>query len=618
MKLVKDLLERRVARFFVAYCAAGWAVLEVADMLAENGMVPAWAWRATFVLFLSGLPGAVIVSWFHGARGRQEVPRLERWLLAGVGVMALAVTGTVVRAGLGESSGPAEAVTLEAWQDPSRVAVLYFEDRGGEEGEFLATGLTEELIDVLGSVQGLHVVSSGGSRMFRDVTVPPDSIGRALQAGTLVTGTVAVAGERVRVSVGLVNAARGDQYATTEIERPRAEIFDLQDELADSVSVFLRTQVGLEFGRVRGEAGTRVPAAWELAQRAAGVEGDAAALLADHDDEGVVRLFDRADSLLAEAETADPTWVEAPNRRGWLAYRRSRLGGMDRAHYETWTSRGLEHAGRALALDSVNSSALDLRGTLSYWRYLLNLATDHDDADELFHRAESDFRAAVANNPNRATALTSLSHLLLNKGELAEAKLQAQRAYAADPFLENANLTLYRQFQAAWNMGDEVEARRPCVDGAARFTDDYRFAQCQLMMMVLPNQSPSPDSAWAMAERWVEASPPAVREVESHRSALYVAMALTRAGLPDSARAVAVRNRPRADVDPLRETALLESVLRTWLGDEEEAVGLLTQYLAANPGADEGFRNGLASNSLPWYQSALADNPRFRSLLGLR
>lgn len=619
MKLVNDLLERRVARYFVAYCAAGWAVLEVADMLTENSVIPAWAWRATFALFLSGLPGAVIVSWFHGARGRQEVPRAERWLLAGVGVMALAVTSTVVRAGIAEDGGSAAGpAVLEAWQDPGRVAVLYFDDRGGEEGEFLATGLTEELIDVLAEVPGLHVVSSSGSRIFRGTAAPPDSIGRVLEAGTLVTGTVAVAGDRVRVTVGLVNAAQGNQYASTEIERPRAEIFALQDALADSVSVFLRTQVGLEVGRVRGQTGTRVPEAWELAQRAALAESDAAALLADHDGDGAARLFDRADSLLAEAEAADPAWADAPTRRGWLAYRRSRLGGLERSHYDAWTALGLEHADRALAIDSGHASALDLRGTLSYWRYLLNLAADHDEADALFHQAESDFRAAVANNPNRATALTSLSHLLLNKGELAEAKLQAQRAYAADPFLENANLTLFRQFQAAWNMGDEVEARRPCLEGAARFDGDYRFAQCRLMMMALPNQEPSVDSAWTLAARWTEFSPTAVREVERHRSGLYVAMALVRAGQPDSARAVAVRHRAQPEVDPLRETALLESVLRTWLGDEDEAVSLLTQYLAANPGADEGFRNGLASNSLPWYQSALADNPRFRSLLGLR
>lgn len=618
MKLVKDLLERRVARYFVAYCAAGWAALEVVDMVAENGMVPAWVWRATFALFLSGLPGAVIVSWFHGARGKQDVPPLERWLLGAVALVALVVTGTVARAGMTAGDGGPRVAALESWQDPSRIAVLYFEDRGGEDSEFLATGLTEELIDVLDDIQGLNVVSSSGSRIFRDSNAAPDSIGRTLQAGTLVTGTVAMAGDRVQVKVGLVNAAEGSQYASTEIERPRAEIFDLQDELADSVAVFLRTQVGLEVNRVQGATSTTEPRAWELVQRAASSEEDAGGLLEHDDPLGAERLLNRADSLLGEAEALDPSWPDPPTRRGWLAYRRSRLGGMDRSHYETWTTVGLEHAARALALDSTHAAALDLRGTLTYWRYLLNLAHDPDEADDLFHRSEADFRAAVASDPTRATALTSLSHLLLAKGEPAEAKLQAERAYAADPFLENANLTLFRQFQAAWGLGDQVEARRPCLEGARRFGDDYRFAQCQLMLLVFPGQTPDVDQAWELAARWTEHSPASVQEVEGHRSTQYVAMALMRAGLPDSARAVALRGRAGPNVDPLRETALLESVLRTWLGDEDEAVSLLTQYLAANPGADEGFRNSVVTNSLPWYQQALTDNPRFRSLLGIR
>jgi hypothetical protein len=58
-------------------------------------------------------------------------------------------------------------------------------------------------------------------------------------------------------------------------------------------------------------------------------------------------------------------------------------------------------------------------------------------------------------------------------------------------------------------------------------------------------------------------------------------------------------------------------VVRVWLGDVDESVSLLTQYLAANPGAQEGFREGIVQNSLPWYQKSLADNERLRSLLGV-
>jgi hypothetical protein len=88
--------------------------------------------------------------------------------------------------------------------------------------------------------------------------------------------------------------------------------------------------------------------------------------------------------------------------------------------------------------------------------------------------------------------------------------------------------------------------------------------------------------------------------------------------LADSARAVLVKGRAGPDIDPLRETALLESIGRTILGDGEEAVRQLSIHLAANPGSLDGYRAEAERNELPWYHQALLDEPRFRSLVGLR
>ena len=96
---------------------------------------------------------------------------------------------------------------------------------------------------------------------------------------------------------------------------------------------------------------------------------------------------------------------------------------------------------KALTLQPGDPDALELRGTLKYLRWLLNLAPDPAEAAGLMTDAEKDLRAAVAANPEQASAWNTLSHLLINKLETAEAKLAALRAYDADPYLTNANLT---------------------------------------------------------------------------------------------------------------------------------------------------------------------------------
>jgi TolB-like protein len=614
---VRRLRERHLLRYVVAYLAAGWVVLQVIGELGDNGLLPPVVFRAGFALVLGGFPGALIVAWFHGAKGRQDVPRLEKALLALVAVFALAATGFVVRANLASADGGRRA-ELPPEQDPTRVAVLYFEPRGGDEAEFLAAGLTEALIDELSGIERLYVVSRNGAQLFRGSPAPPDSIGRTLQAGTLVGGTVAQAGERVRVEVTMTNPTSGHQFASVRLERPKEEIFALQDELADTVAVFLRSKIGIELGERRLRAGTKSVDAWEILQRAEKAEDDAAVLAASGDLDGAGRALDGADSLLAVAERMDPGWLDPAVKRGWLAYRRSRLGGMDRTQSATWLEQGLGHADRALARDSADASAQELRATIVYWKYLLNLAATPDESRQLYDAAEAGFRAAIAADPDRASALTSLSHLLLNRSDNAEAKLTALQAYRADPFLENTNLTIWRIFTSSWSLGDGVEARRYCEEGVRRFPADFRFTQCRLMLLGLPDEKPDIARAWPLVEAFAAASPAQVRDVNRQRGLMYIAMGLARAGLADSAAAVAVRGRADPGIDPLREAAFLESIVRTLLGDTEEAVRQLSAHLAANPGLVAGYRADAERREMPWYHRALLDEPRFRSLVGLK
>ena len=612
--LIKALRERRVAQFLVTYAAAGWLFLQLVDQVVDREVLPEVVYRVALTLVLCGFPGAVIVSWFHGAKGAQRAPAREKWMLAGVAVFAIGASAWVARAnlgpiGLGEPAAPSE--------DPSRVAVLYFDAQGGgEDAAFLASGLTESLIDELSTVEPLHVISRNGSEAYRDSPLTPDSVGRMLGVGTLVSGNVAVAGERVRVAVRTVSAEDGAQMDAARIEFPRADLFDLQDSLTVQVSEFLRRAIGSEVAVRRRRSGTASVEAWELFQRAAAAQRAAEEAAGRGDVDIAHQEYERADGLLAQSEGADGAWIAPAVERGWIAYRQSRLGGFDRSGYVHWIDQGLTHADRGLAIDPGDADALELKGTLIYWRYLLNLAGTPEEAEEAFHTAEELFRASVSANPDQASALTSLSHLLLNKGETAQAKLMAERSYAADPFLDNVDLTLWRLARSSWDLADAVESRRWCDAGLARFPADYRFRQCQLMLYALPDVEPDPDGAWTRHHEFVERAPHQTAELSEHQGLQYVAMALVRAGLPDSARAVAVRGRAPADIDPVRDLALLESITRSWLGDNDEAVRQMGVYLAANPSLVEAFRTSVESGDVHWYHRELSQDPGFRDLIG--
>jgi tetratricopeptide (TPR) repeat protein len=294
------------------------------------------------------------------------------------------------------------------------------------------------------------------------------------------------------------------------------------------VAVFLREAMGRELGARTLRAATQSQRAWELVQQA-GQTAHGAKQIEAHDVRAAERALAAADSLLALAERDDPT-VDHAHRPPWLdRLRQSRLRGMDRAHNERWIARGIEHADRAIATNPKNADALEVRATLTYWKYLLNLAGTPEEADKLYHDAEHQYREAIAAAGGRmASAQNSLSHLLINKGELAEAKLNALQAYTLDPFLENANLTIWRIFTASWGLGDAVEAKRYCDEGMRRFPEFFRFYQCQVMLAALPGAQNDFTHLWTVLDHFEAASPTQVQDVHRRMGKMYIATGLAR------------------------------------------------------------------------------------------
>src|SRR6059036_3669077 len=290
-------------------------------------------------------------------------------------VVAVATAGgyVVVR-----SLRPARVATGEP--DPRRLAVLYFaDDSKGHTLGYLADGLTEALIAELRQVPSLTVISPNGIAPYRDPDVPADSVARALKVGTIVRGGVAPAegaeGRGYQISVRLIDGASGADFKRASFEQPAGAVLAMRDSLAQRVAGFLRERLGEELRLREQQAGTQSVAAWSLVQQGERARKDAEARLQADDVDGAFAGFQRADSLLAGAEAADPRWVEPVVQRGWIAHRRARLT-RDRRGTAQLLVTALGHAERALRMASGHPRALELRGTARYTGWVLELSSD--------------------------------------------------------------------------------------------------------------------------------------------------------------------------------------------------------------------------------------------------
>ena len=494
--------------------------------------------------------------------------------------------------------------------DPRRIAVLYSDDLSRDSSlAYLADGLTETLIDELGPVKPLEVISRNGAARYRHASVSRDSVARALKVGSLVEGSVEEVGDRVRVTVRLVDGSSGADIDRQTFEQPKGNLLRIRDTLTQQVASALRGRLGEEIRLREQKGGTENVTAWVLLQQAERAR-KLADSLAKSDMVAATREFGHADSLSAAAEAADRAWDEPTVLRGFIAYRQSRLAG-DAPEASRRIDTGLGHVERALGVNPKNARALELRGSLRYWRWLLHLVPDPREAADLLKRAEQDLRSAVALDASLAGAWSALSHLDNVKSDEVQGKIDALRAYEADAYYSSADLIVWRLFLASYDLEQFVDAVHWCDVGQQRFPKDPRFVECQLWLMTSQAEAPDVAKAWQLVGQLGELTPAQRWEFGKLKAQMAVAAVLARDRSVDSARRVLTRSRGNPQLDPAQELLYLEAFVRTLLGDRDDALQLLKRYVAANPER----RVDLAKDSQWWFRE-LRNDPRYRQLAG--
>ena len=121
------------------------------------------------------------------------------------------------------------------------IAVLPFANMSADpEGEFFADGIAEEIINALSKIKSLRVSSRTSSFTFKGKNEDIREIGRRLQVGTVLEGSVRKAGKRLRLTAQLVNAADNSQLWAERYDRELEDVFAIQDEISQSIVAALR------------------------------------------------------------------------------------------------------------------------------------------------------------------------------------------------------------------------------------------------------------------------------------------------------------------------------------------------------------------------------------------
>jgi TolB-like protein len=160
------------------------------------------------------------------------------------------------------------APSLELPDKPS-IAVLPFDNMSGDpEQEYFADGIAEDIITALSTLRWFFVIARNSTFTYKGRAVDVKQVARELGVRYVVEGSVRKAGNRVRISVQLIDAAAGSHLWAERYDRELTDIFEVQDEIMRSVAASIEPQLlEAEASRSQTRSGADLDA-WTLVMRA--------------------------------------------------------------------------------------------------------------------------------------------------------------------------------------------------------------------------------------------------------------------------------------------------------------------------------------------------------------
>ncbi|MDT8436584.1 MAG: CsgG/HfaB family protein [Gemmatimonadota bacterium] len=442
---LKRLAEKRIVQTAAVYAGGAWLLLEATDFFVDNYALSTRLLDVAVLLILLGFPAALIISWFHGERGRQEGSRFEVALLLTLAVLAALGTYRITvggetpagpERGSGAVSVSREARTAAEDLGEVSVAVLPFVNGTGQDSlDWLGPGLSDMLTSSLVRTGRLRVVSpqrlyellreSGQEETGRIPDALAMDIASRSGARRMVRGSVLGEPGDLAVEAQLIDLRDGTVVAA---ERVRGDdVFDLSDSVAVRLS-----------GHVLAAGAVAPTGPGDTAPRFAGsAPRPPIALLGDMDklrefQAGIRSVWSAlaTDSIGARYKLVD-LLEQMPGREQEVQHALEEILRIDSTQAKAWVELASVHArlGNERAADSALARHVEVTGdgtgpAVARGRVLESMGR----ADE----ARAAYRAALADAPTARRAMDRLAGTWLRAGDPVGARTAVEPWLSSD------------------------------------------------------------------------------------------------------------------------------------------------------------------------------------------
>jgi TolB-like protein/Tfp pilus assembly protein PilF len=450
MSFFEELKKRNVIRVGIAYLVGGWLLVEVASALMPD-------YERLFVLILiSGLPVALLISWIfevtpEGIKKEDHVdtPEEARFKARRSRKMDIAIMltlGLVVAYFVFEKIWFSDIVR----DNNDAIAVLPFTDMSPRrDQEYFAEGLTVELLNMLSRVANLRVTGKTSAFQFKDFQGDFSTIGKTLNVGTILEGSVRAVDNNVRITTNLIDAKQGHTLWSANYDRQLTNIFQVQDEIARAVVKALEAKLV----EASDEPTDRVvdPDAYTAYQQGSFLQSR----LTVEDQQSAINYFRQ--SISKDPSYAEPL-VGMANANLMLALN---MVAIDR---DTGIGEATGYLDQAIRLNPELPDAYVAKSKIRRinFRDLVG--------------AEMDLKRALESDPNHISALRSLAVIYATQGRYDESMGTLQKIINRDPL----NTPAYSNYSYYALAAGNLPVAEEMIGKVLEFSPDSVFANFQL------------------------------------------------------------------------------------------------------------------------------------------
>jgi TolB-like protein/DNA-binding winged helix-turn-helix (wHTH) protein/Flp pilus assembly protein TadD len=339
------------------------------------------------------------------------------------------------------------------------IAVLPFKSLNSDSAnDYLGTGMSDTLIAKLSNIRQISVRPTSTVMKYAGQSRDAQTIGRELGVDSVLEGTVQKAGDRVRVTVQLINVQDRNPLWAQSFDEKFTDIFTVQDLISEQVAQTMLVKLNVDEQRQLSKRDTDNVEAYQEYLRGRYFWNK-------RNDEGLKKSLER----FQQAITLDPDYGQA---HAGLADAYTLI-----AHYriKPYAQNEAFQKGRSAAIKAlkIDDTLAEAHASLAF----IKTYYDHDESG-----AEIEFKRAIELDPNYATAHHWYSEYLAMRGQEQEAMSEIRRAQELDPLSPVINTTLGERLYLARRYDDAIRQLQKTLEfapdfGPAHYTLGLAFEQ---------------------------------------------------------------------------------------------------------------------------------------------